>query len=361
MAQHRRTAAILALAAACLLAAGLGGYAQYAVLDEAEFAARATATLDSDEVREEIGLRVADRLAGERPELSAAEPVIMNAVAERVTSQPAFAAAFRHGAARLHRALFSDADAEASMTVTGSSALVRADLANRVPGGSRAALSRLRDVPLFTIGSGGAERALRRLAPAAAGATLPLTLALAVAGAALLAIAVVRERGRRRAVWGAGLAVAAAASLIAAGVTAAHDFVLDNFDTSFGDAVVTTVWDSYLAELRLWALAAGAAALVVAAAAGGPRPSPSSILTVPASRAGRAVRAAGLLAVAALAVQFPELVLHTGLVALAAALVYVAAGDLLRALAPPQCAARRMRLAAGAAALVGLFAVVAVV
>ena len=97
---------------------------------------------------------------------------------------------------------------------------------------------------------------------------------------------------------------------------------------------------------------------MVAAAAGGPRPSPATLLAAPASRRGRALRATGLLAVAALAVQFPELVLHTGLVAIAAGLVYVAAGDLLRVVAPPSCAARRLRAAALAAALLGLIAVV---
>jgi hypothetical protein len=133
--------------------------------------------------------------------------------------------------------------------------------------------------------------------------------------------------------------------------------VLDNFDTGFGDVVVSAVWNAYLADLRIWALAVGAGVLVVAAAAGGPRPAPATLLAVPVSRGGRALRAAGLLAVAALAVQFPELVLHTGLTALAAGLVYVAAGDLLRVVAPPTSPGRRLRATAVAAALRGLIAV----
>jgi hypothetical protein len=357
MAHRRGTAAILAVAAVCLLAAGVGGYARHAVLDEDAFADRAVATLRSDEVREEVGARIGRRLIRARPELSAGEPMIEDAVARAVNSQPAFHAAFRDGAVRLHRGLFSDAGAEASMTVDGSGAMVTAVLRRRVAGD----VPQLEDVPLFTIGDGGTEGALRRLAPVARDAALPLALGLAVAGLALLAAAVVRERDHRGAIWGAGLAVAAAGGLAAAGVTAAQDIVLESFDTSFGDAVVTSVWDAYLAELRIWTLAIGAAGLVVAAAAGGPRPSVSALLAAPASRGRRAARAAGLLAVAALAVQIPELVLHTGLVALAAALVYVAAGDLLRVLAPPHCAARRTRLAVGAATLLGLVVAVPVV
>jgi hypothetical protein len=354
---RRGTAAILALAAVCLLAAGIGAYARHAVLDEARFADRAVATLRSDEVREEVAARLGGRLAGERPQLSVGRPLMESVAADAVIGDPAFQTAFRDGAVRLHRTLFGDPDAEATLLVKGSSAALRTEFARRLD----APLPRLRDVPLLTVAGRGREGVVRRLAPPAHDRARALTLALALAGALLLALAVIRERGRRRAVWGAGLAVAAAGGLTAAGVTAAQDLVLDSFDTGFGDAVVNSVWSAYLGDLRLWALAAGAAGLVVAAAAGGPRPSPAALLAAPASRGGRAARAAGLLAVAALAVAIPELVLHTALVALAAGLVYVAAGDLLRALAPPQCTARPIRLALGAGALLALVAAVPVV
>jgi hypothetical protein len=357
MGEHRRgSVLILAIAAACLLVAGIGGYGAYAVLDRDAFADRALHTLDSDEVREEIGTRIGSHLANKRPELSASEPMIADAVAETVSADPAFQSAFRDGAVRLHGALFGDPDAEASMIVAGSGTMVRAELRSR-----GADPPRLEDVPLFKLGATGGERVLRRLAPPAHDVALPLSILLAIAGFALLAIAIVRERDHRRAVWAAGLAVAAAGGLTAAGVTAAQDFVLHNFDTGFGDAVVSSIWDAYLLDLRLWALSLGAGGLVVAAAAGGPRPSPATVLHAPASRRGRALRATGLLGAALLAVQFPELVLHTALVAIAAGLVYVAAGDLLRVVAPPSCSARRLRAAALAAGLLGLIAVVVAV
>jgi hypothetical protein len=350
--RRRGSILILAIAAACLLIAGIGGYGAYAVLDRDAFADRALHTLDSDEVREETGTRLAARLTIDRPVLAASRPVVADAVAETLTSDRAFRSAFRDGAARLHGTVFGDPDVPATMVVEGSGAMVRAEVQRR-----GAALPRLEDVPLFTLGADSRERTLRRLAPAASDVTLPLSLALALAGLALLALAVWRERNHRRAVWAAGLAVAAAGGLTAAGVTAAQDFVLDNFDTGFGDAVVGSIWDAYLADLRVWALAVGAAGLVVAAAAGGPRPSPATLFAAPRSRGGRAWRAAALLGAAALAVEFPELVLHTGLVAIAAGLVYVAAGDLLRVVAPPSCSARKLRAAALAAGLLGLIAV----
>ena len=130
--------------------------------------------------------------------------------------------------------------------------------------------------------------------------------------------------------------------------------------TSYGDAVVSVVWNAFLGDLRVWALAACAAGLVVAAAAGGPRLAARALLVAPATRGARLLRAAGLLVVAGFAVQVPQLVLHIGLVAFAAAAFYVAAGDLLRVLAPPHGAARSARAAAVTAALLTLIAVAAV-
>ena len=354
---HRRgVAALLAAAAVCLLIAGVSGYARFAVVDADAFADRAVGTLASDEVREEVGARMGGRLAEQRPELAVGEPMMETAVGGAGTADPALPAAVRDAAAPRHPDLFRDSDVEASFLVEGSGAALRAELQRRLNG----PVPGMADVPLFTLGAQGSERTLRRLGPAAHDLAGPLALSFGLVGALLLGLAFLREPDRRRAMWGAGLAVAAAGGLAAAGVTAAQDVVLDNFDTGFGDAVVTAVWDAYLGDLRLWALAAGAAGLVVAAAAGGPRPAISTLLAAPASRGASAVRATGLLAVAALAVQIPELVLHTGLVALAAGLFYVAAGDLLRVLAPPRCAARRIRAVAVAGELLALIAVVTV-
>ena len=349
---------MLAVAAACLLIAGIAGYGALAVVDRDAFADRAVATLGSDEVREEVGTRLASGHAHRHVELSPLEPLMAHAGSETVAADPAFRAAFHSAALHLHDGLFVETDGPVPMTVAGSGARLRDELLRRDP---RASVPPLDDAPLFTIGGEGREGALRRIAPVAGDVALPLSLLLAFAGLGLLGLAVWREPDHRRAVWGAGLAVAAAYGLTAAGVTAAQDFVLDNFDTGFGDAVVGSVWDAYLADLRTWALALGAAGLVVAAAAGGPRPSPATLLAAPASRRHRVMRATALLAVAALAVRFPELVLHTGLVALAAGLVYVAAGDLLRVVAPPRASARRFRAAALAAGLLGLIVVAAIV
>ena len=358
MGARRGITGILVAAAACLLVAGVATHVRFAMVDEAAFADRAAGTLRSDEVRQEVAVRTAAGVVGQHPELAASEVVLEDAVAMGVALEPLFHARFRTAAGSLHHALFWDPDADASLRVAGSGAALRTRLERRLPDFA-GELPRIEDPYLLSISSGRAH-ALRELGPWARRLAGPLAAVFGVVGLALLALAIARAGDRRRAVWGSGLAVAAAAGLVAAAVTGARDVVLEQFDTSHGDAVVSGVWDAYIGDLRVWALAACAAALVVAAVAGGPRPAPRALLTAPATRGMRLLRAVGLLAVAGLAVQIPQLVLHTGLVAFAAVVFYVAAGDLLRVFAPPHGIARHARAAAVAAALLALIAVAAV-
>jgi hypothetical protein len=358
MGQRRGIAAILAAAAVCLVVAGLGAYAGYAILDEDGFADRALSTLDSDEVRDDLATRIAARVVADQPRLMAGKAVIENVADDWLARDESFPMAFRGAAAGLHHTLFSDADAEAALRVPGSGAALRAEL-ERLPGWD--GVPAIKDPSLMSIGTGGIEGVLRDLAPPAHTLAVPLTIAFGVAGLALFALGIARAADRRRGIWSAGITVAVAAGLVAAGVTSACDVVLDQFDTSFGDAVVSQVWGAYLADLRLWSLTAGAAGLVVAAAAGGPRLPLRIAISAPASRGARALRAAGLLAVAAVAVALPEMVLHLALVTLAAGLVYVAAGELLRALAPPDSSARRVRAVLATGALLAVIAAVAIV
>jgi hypothetical protein len=357
MRRRRGSALILAAAAACLLVAGIAAYGQYAILDEDAFADRAVSTLHSDEVRQEAAHRIAMRIVQQRPELMPREAAIEADANAQITDNPGYAAGFWSAAARLHHVLFTDADAKAALQVRGSGFSLRTRL-QTVPG--------LRDMPtigdpsLLAVETTGREGALRTFAPPARVAAVPVAIVFGLTGLGLLAFGVSRAPDRRRGIWTAGITIAAAAGLVAAGVTGAADLVLHQFDTGFGDAVVRQVWNAYLGDLRAWALGIGAAALIVAAAAGGPRLSLRSVLKTPQSGTGRLLRAAGFLAVALLAVALPELVLHIGLVTAAAALVYIAAGELLRVLAPPNCSARAPRAVVATVLLIGLIAVAAV-
>jgi hypothetical protein len=356
MGQRRGIAAILAAAAACLLLAGLAAYGGYAVLDEFAFADRATSTLNSDEVREELAGRLAMRVVQEEPRYAGDRAAIEDAAGTIVNTEE-FRGAFWTAAVQLHQVLFADSDAKPSLRVAGSGADLQRQL-ERFPGANQ--LPDISDPSVMAFETGGREGRLRKLAPLADDVTLPLTIAFGVLGAGLLALGIARAATRRRGIWAAGITVALAGGLLAAAITGARDVVLHQFDTGFGDAVVSQIWTAYLGNLRIWALALGAGGLVVAAAAGGPRLSVRTLLATPVSRGGRVLRAVGLLAVAAFAVALPEMVLHLALVTLAAILVYVAAGELLRVLAPPDCAARAARAAVATTGLLALIAVATV-
>ncbi len=274
---------MLVLGAACLLAAAVGAYARYAILDEEAFADRAVSVLDSGEVQSEAARRLADRTVSEHPELESWQTRIEDTAAIAVVRADDFAPAFRAAATRMHRAIFSDAHTPAQLIVPGSGAALRAEVTQRgvLPGGRA---PRFADPELLAVRHWGFEGALRALAPPARALAVPLSAGLGVLALAFLVTGVARARDRRRALAGAALAVAAAGGAIAAGVIVGHEVLVGQFTSAFGDAVVTAIWDAFLADLRRWALVAAAAALVVAAAVGLRRP---SITRVPAASPGR--------------------------------------------------------------------------
>jgi len=134
MGQRRGIAAILAAAAACLVIATLGAYGTYAILDEDAFADRAVSTLHSDEVRQDLGARVAMRVVEKRPELMRGQSAIEEAATIEAETNPAFGTEFRAAAAHLHHVLFTDANADASLRVIGSGAALRERL-RQMPAG----------------------------------------------------------------------------------------------------------------------------------------------------------------------------------------------------------------------------------
>ena len=66
--------------------------------------------------------------------------------------------------------------------------------------------------------------------------------------------------------------------------TPAWRMLVGQFTSGFGDAVVTAIWDAFLADLRRWALIAGVVGLVVAGAIGLRRP---AMARVPSTSLGR--------------------------------------------------------------------------
>jgi hypothetical protein len=328
----------------CIVAAVPALYARSAILDRGQFADRAAGTLAQDEVADEIATRFATGVIQRSPGLVTLRPALEAAAADVVQS-PRFAAEFGAGVRELHRGVFTGSDPRPSLHVPGMAAQVQAALAQRTPV-LALRLPRAANPSLMSIGGNGRERALLRAAPhAAALARLaPIALVLGLLGLLLVALT---AGDRRRGLWAGGVALAAAGGALAATWMGARTLTLEGFDTSWGDAVVKTIWDAYLGDLRTWSLGLAGAGIVVAAAAARPehreRPSWSGL---PAS-----LRGVILLATGAIVLADRDLALDLAAVAAAGVLLYLGARHLL---------AGRARLTLALAALLALTAGVAV-
>lgn len=309
-----------------LLLGGLALYARGAVFDGRAFAERATATLRQDEVQAEIAARITDRELGASPELAAHRPVVEAAVAD-VIAGPRFEAEFRSGASALHAALFDQG--ERALVLPGVGGELRASLAARSPAAAR--LLPPADPELLRLGGGPLEDVLLRAAPVARDLSLLAPLAL-LAGLVLLGGAARRASTRRLAARRVALGVALAGGTTVAATTVARALVLSTFDTSHGDAVVGTIWSAFLADLRLWGLAAGVLGLVAAAVCepGVAWRRVAARVLAPHGSGARLARAGALGLLAALLLWNPAVPLDLAVISLAGVLVFSAAAEVVR-------------------------------
>ena len=246
---HLPVRVTLLVSAVCIFAAVIALYARSAILDEAPFADRAVATLAQDEVAEEIAQRFTDGVVERSPGLVTLRPGIEAAAADVIAS-PAFAVAFGAGMRALHRGVFSGSSGRPSLRIPGMAAQVQAALAHRTPV-LATRLPRDADPSLMSIGVTARERVLLRAGRRAGGLTRAAPIVLVVGLLGLL-LAVVAARDRRRGLWEGGLALAGAGGALTLAWISARTLTLEGFDTSWGDAVVNTIWDAYLGDLRTW-------------------------------------------------------------------------------------------------------------
>ena len=168
----------------------------------------------------------------------------------------------------LHRGVFTGSAPRPALRVPGMTAQVRAAIARRTPALARRVPADP-DPSLMSIGGNARERALLDVASRADGPTrlAPVVLVLGLLGLLLVAL---RAPDRRRGAWASGLALAGAGGALVAGWTGARTLTLEGFDTSWGDAVVKTIWGAYLGDLRAWSLGLAGAGILVAAVAARP-------------------------------------------------------------------------------------------
>jgi hypothetical protein len=155
----------------------------------------------------------------------------------------------------------------------------------------------------------------------------------------------VAARDRRRGLWSIGVTLAGSGGALLAAWIGARTLTLGSFDTSWGDAVVKTIWNAYLGDLRVWSVGLAGVGIIVAAGAARPEPHERpSWSQIPAP-----LRGVALLVTGALVLADRELALDLVAVAVAGVLLYLGARHLV---------AGRGRVALVGAALLSLTAVV---
>ncbi len=266
---RRRIAAsaLAILAAIAFLAALAGGYSLRAIADSEQFAERAAAALDNEDVRAEIGRRAAERIVAAEPNLIAVQPVI-EGVVTGIAGQGVFQDLFRSAVRDLHRAVF-DRDVntltltlvDIGTTIRGT--LVAADpkLAKKIPAGTEATILDSEPPPALV----GLVRVTEKAR------WLPLALLLIGLISAFAATRVAPDARRATVTLGVSIALGAALALV--GMRAAEAIVLTAIDDQGARDAAAGIWDAYLGDLgTALILFAGCGAVLAAAASSLLRP-----------------------------------------------------------------------------------------
>ena len=253
---------LLVLASIALFFGTVTLYVRATILDEREFANRATATLEDSDVRQVVSRRIVDEAIEQgSAELIQAKPLLESAVASALDTG-AFQAIFKQAARNVYTLIFERERgsivldlADAGIVVISGLKAIAPNVAKDVPPDVEGALIDLSDRQ-FATGVLGTADDIRFL-----GIVLPLlALVLFIASIAV-------SSDRRRAVVEAGVAVAIVAALIVIALIIGRAIVLSNIEDDDSRAAARAAWSSFFGDLRVLALGGGALGLVLAATA----------------------------------------------------------------------------------------------
>lgn len=255
-------AVLLALAAVALgLVGGVALHLRAQALDRAAFADNALAALDRAPVRAVVTDEIADRLLAVAPGLPRGE---VERVVDRIVGTRAFRREFRRSAAQANRVLFDgDGDTAALRLEAVTAALAGIDprLAQLLPASPSTRLLTIRrgSLGISTVRLADWVETAARWAPPLAVVALLGALALAADRRALL-----RATGLLAALAG-GLLLAAA--LLGRATARTQVESSDAVSPAAARDAAGAVWDVYLGDLRVAAIVTIGAGLAVAAAA----------------------------------------------------------------------------------------------
>lgn len=345
-----------------LLLALVVGYAQGALFDSDQFAARASATLTNEAVQERLAVAATDDVVlRANRDLVAVRPLIEGA-AQQIVGGGAFRGLFRASVADVHRSVFEQDAPTVTLTVANLGIVLRAalerlapDAADKVPANLELVDS---DPPHLLVEITQAAEDLDALA-----GLLVAIAVLALAGAIAL------SRDRRESIRRGGIGISVGALLLLVAYWVLHARLIGRVADPELSAALDGVWDAYLLDLRnLLLIVAGCGAVVAAAAASVLRPVSLDVplrrawelaVTTPGGRWRRAARALALIAAGALIVADPLGALRLLAVAAGIFLIYAGVQELLRLVIKPlpegaerqRLLPRNVAIAGGAAAL----------
>lgn len=261
-ARRRSSRALVGLGSLALLLTLVFGWAADTVFDSREFADRAVAALDDDEVARLVSEKLTDQIVARGPEdLLSVQPVV-EAVTLGVLRSSAFRGVARAAVADLHQAFFSEGRdsvvldlADVVTTVLLRLQEANPDVAARIPDDVRAGALRVSDRSFATETLQLAERT-RALA-----VLFPVLTLLLWAGAIALA------RDRRDAVSLIGFSAVGVSLLALLILAVAHRLLQRSAETAGAREVTDVVWASFTQPLRSTVVVVGVLGALVAAVA----------------------------------------------------------------------------------------------
>jgi hypothetical protein len=240
------------------------GYATRAVFNSRAFSARLAASLSEPGVSNYVAGRIADGVIAAKPDLTGLRPLIIAGSRSVVASAP-FRVAAERAALEAHRALMSGAAEKVILSVHDVGEILKAtlsmhpDMASKLPRRLSARLAGLDELPTGVL----AARLVRAGHRARAGYVV-----LMFAGLVLTGCAVGLSRDSRRAMFRVGVSLASAACAVWL-VARFGGIVLAALpgDRDMGQ-LAAGLWQAFVGDLRLRALALGLVGLVLASASG---------------------------------------------------------------------------------------------
>ncbi len=260
----RRVASVVCVVIATLFVflTVLQGYVVHALVDKENFADRAVATLEDDNVREYAARQITEQaVLRARRDLIAIEPVIESA-ASSIIGTGAFQGIFRRAVVEAHSALFSkDRDsvvlqiADVAVLLEGVLQKFQPKLASKVPDDL--------STKLLDLTAEGGPLDFAQAAENTDDIFVQNLIILLVF--ALLALLLSMDRRRTSIYLGIGIALVGVVIVIGYGI--GRRIVLGKIDDQLTQDAAGAAWDSFLLDFRSWGWALTATGVVIVASA----------------------------------------------------------------------------------------------